>query len=135
MNTRIDIQTCRDQHTAIRLLLDELSKCEGSEQKLVGLLERLNRILLAHLRLEDDWLYPKLLQNDNAKVAETAKRFSEEMGGLKAAFVSVFKTWTAPGAIAADHDGFCVAWNAFHAQLEQRMQREDDDLYVLASNA
>ncbi|GAC1389037.1 MAG: hypothetical protein NVSMB31_04330 [Vulcanimicrobiaceae bacterium] len=132
MNNRIDIQTCREHHTSIRFLIEELEKCDGDEKKLLGFLVRLKNLLVAHLRLEDDWLYPKLLKSENVEIAAKAQVYSQEMGGIKNEFLAVYETWSKPGAISADQARFSKEWEQFSARLESRMSREDEDLYVVA---
>lgn len=132
MNHRIDIQTCRDQHVALRLLVEELDKCGADEARLLSLLSRFKSVLTAHLKLEDNWLYPKLSNSIDGRVATKARDFQEEMGGLKAQFAALYERWSEPGAIGRAHETFCEDWKSFSASLERRMQREDDDLYHLA---
>lgn len=131
INERIDVQTCRDHHTVLRYLADEVEK-EERPANVVPLLRRLRTVLLAHLKLEDDWLYPRLAQSANAIVRGKAERYRREMGGLRSDFESLWKAWSPEGAIEADPQGWERQWRIFRQAIEARITTEDDDLYVSA---
>ena len=124
MNRRIDLQTCREQHDSIRILL-EVTK----------LLARLFAILGSHLKLEDNRLYPALERSSDRTIRETALHYRQEMGGLKRAFADFMTTWATESAIAADPEGFMAAWSAVRRALEVRMEKEDHGLYRMAESA
>ncbi|MCA1653336.1 MAG: hemerythrin domain-containing protein, partial [Sphingomonadales bacterium] len=60
-----------------------------------------------------------------------AKAFSEEMGGLGAAFGDYAKKWDAT-TIATDWQGFCSDSRAIIAALTSRITRENRELLPLA---
>src|SRR6266567_8042148 len=66
----------------------------------------LSSALIAHLKAEDWVLYPRLLASAEGKIAATARAFSEEMGGLDAAYTAYADKWTASG-IDQDWPGYC----------------------------
>lgn len=132
LNERIDIQTCRDHHVVIRYLVEELAKSDVEAEAALGLLKRLRTVLLAHLKLEDDWLYPRLAASPNAVVRHKAERYRNEMGGLRAEFVTLYETWSAPAAIASNPEIWRSEWRIFERNLTARMNVEDHDLYVAA---
>lgn len=131
VNERIDVQTCRDHHTVIRYLADEVAK-EERPRNVVPLLRRLRTVLLAHLKLEDDWLYPRLAESTNSIVRGKAERYRREMGGLRSDFESMWNEWSSEGAIEADPQGWQKQWRAFRQAIESRIVTEDGDLYVAA---
>lgn len=131
INKRIDLQTCRDHHTVLRYLAEEVGK-EQHPSAVVPLLRRLRTVLMAHLKLEDDWLYPRLAQSANGIVRGKAERYRREMGGLRAQFEQLWTQWSADGAIAADFNGWLQHWRGFRDAIESRILTEDEDLYVAA---
>lgn len=131
VNDRIDVQTCRDHHVVLRYLADEVGK-EDRAANIVPLLRRLRTVLLAHLKLEDDWLYPRLLQSSNGIVRGKADRYRREMGGIRAQFEELWNAWKGEGAIAADFAGWQSEWRSVHQAIEARIRTEDDDLYLAA---
>ncbi|HLI96919.1 MAG TPA: GAF domain-containing protein [Candidatus Baltobacteraceae bacterium] len=131
LNERIDVQTCRDHHTVLRYLADEVGK-EQRPAAVVPLLRRYRAVLVAHLKLEDDWLYPRLAQSANIIVRSKAEEYRREMGGLRAQFYDLWNLWSAEGAIASRFEEWQHQWHLFHQALEARISKEDDDLYAAA---
>ncbi len=131
LNARIDVQTCRDHHTVLRYLAEEV----GNEERpaaIVPLLRRYRAVLMAHLKLEDDWLYPRLRESANVIVRGKAERYHREMGGLRGQFYDLWNLWSVEGAIASRFDEWQHQWRVFRQAIEARIAMEDDDLYVAA---
>lgn len=129
------MQTCREHHDAIRFLLEKFPTAVPVEPLAISkLLGRLRAVLLAHLKLEDDHLYPALGRSTDRTVRETAGHYREEMGGVKQTFVSFMGTWGNEEAIAADQDSFMTAWSGVRSALEVRMAKEDHGLYSIAED-
>jgi GAF domain-containing protein len=131
INERIDVQTCRDHHSVLRYLVEDVSK-EHSPGESLALLKRFRSVLLAHLKLEDDWLYPHLGSSDNAIVRGKAERYRREMGGMRDNFLQLWRKWSVPGAIETNADAWRNDWRVFAQGLVTRIETEDRDLYVAA---
>ena len=86
--------------------------------------------LIAHLKGEDWALYPRLMACGDAQIAATAKVFSDEMGGLAAAFGVYTQRWNAM-SIQANWHGFCLETQDIIEALTCRITRENRDLYPL----
>ncbi len=135
MNRRIDMHTCRQHHEALRILLDQIPQNTPVDAASFSkLLSRLSTLLLTHLKLEDDLLYPALELSEDRTVRETAVRYRQEMGGLKGAFVNFVSSWGTETAIAADQVGCLDAWTKVRTALEVRMAKEDHGLYTIADD-
>jgi len=132
INERIDVQTCLDHHSVLRFLLDEMDQRATSPAEMIALLKRFRNVLLAHLKLEDEWLYPQLGKSRNAIVRGKAERYRREMGGLRAQFVEIWRKWSPNGAIEANVDTWRTEWDAFTHALRGRIDTEDHDLYLAA---
>ena len=81
----------RNEHTELVKIVKDLPVLIGEETPppSVALFEvrrKLSSLLIAHLKAEDWVLYPPLLSSADSKVAETARHFVDEMGGLAQAF-------------------------------------------------
>lgn len=131
INERIDVQTCRDHHVVLHYLAEDISKPEATPSDTFALLKRFRAVLLAHLKLEDDWLYPRLAASPNAIVRSKAERYREEMGGVRSQFEALCKQWNAQ-AIESDFAGWRKDWQTFVQALSGRIESEDRDLYVAA---
>jgi GAF domain-containing protein len=131
INDRIDVQTCRDHHVVLRYLSNEVSK-EEHPPNVLPLLGRLRTVLLAHLRLEDDWLYPRLAQSANGIVRGKAERYRREVCGIREQFEGLWTKWSRGKAIEEHFESWQDDWRRFSQALDARVEMEDDDLYVAA---
>ena len=86
--------------------------------------------LLHHLKSEDWVLYPRLLVSRDKQVAETARLFSKEMGGLAKAFRDYAEQWGSY-AIEGDWERYQRETIAILEALTDRITRENRDLYPL----
>lgn len=86
--------------------------------------------LLAHLKLEDWALYPRLVASSDSSISETGRRFQNEMGGLAPAFLVYCDKWSAT-AIESDWAGYCAETGGILDALENRLDCEDRELLPL----
>jgi hypothetical protein len=127
----------RKHHEEILAIAREINGMLGSTiaddaaEKIRSLLSRLAGLVNLHLAMEDKALYPALLSHRDASVADTARRFSEEMGSVAAAFVSYIKAWPSGAAIKGDAVRFTTESKAIFNALSKRIHRENTELYVL----
>jgi len=91
----------------------------------------LARQLVAHLTSEDLLVYPRLIKSEDARVAETATRFAQELGGLLGAFKDWSAQWTYERA-AAEWPVFRRETNQLLRTLTTRIERENRELYPFA---
>jgi Hemerythrin HHE cation binding domain len=106
----------------------QLGKDGGpARQQLAQLAGKLN----VHLAMEDKSLYPGLLRHKDPAVQAKAKKFIDEMGGIKKAFAAYSGKWPSAAAIQANAGGFVQETQALFGVLAQRIQAEDNDLYKL----
>ena len=98
--------------------------------ELFRLRRELSSTLIGHLKTEDWVLYPRLLGSVDQKIAETARAFSDEMGGLAQAYTAYAEKWTAT-AIGQDWLGYCQETAAIVEALACRINRENRELYPL----
>lgn len=130
INERIDVQTCRDHHVMLAYLAEQLETARPEDAG--ALLRRFRSVLQAHLKLEDDWLYPRLTASKNAIVRAKAERYRSEMGSLRANFDTLLGVWTRPGAIESAGNAWHADWRIFYRALQKRIAAEDHDLYFAA---
>jgi hypothetical protein len=132
----MDIETIRLQHDSISehaaALAAAVSKPDYSP--VAAIRWKLARELIAHLAVEDRWLYPTLIASPDRKTADTAKRFKNEMGGLADAFTNYMGKWN-DQRIVAEWPAYCAETKTLLAALTKRVRRENKDLYPLATAA
>jgi hypothetical protein len=127
-----DIQTCRGHHAVLREQIERFpALLAANAPQIRTALSELETVLVRHLAFEDTRLYP-VLEAGDAPIADRARRYREEMGGLSGQFVALLQRWTPEHAIEAEPEAFAAAWTAVRAALERRMAAEDEDLYDAA---
>lgn len=132
--------------------MSELSKLREDHVKLAGQFKRLRDVierpsappqvelfelrrellstLLAHLKLEDWALYPRLMASDEHEIASAGREFKDEMGGLAPAFLAYSDQWNA-NTINGDWSGYCKHTAEILDALTNRLARENRDLLPL----
>jgi hypothetical protein len=129
--------TFRKHHEEILTIAREINGMLGdtiaqdAAEKIRSLLSRLAGLVNLHLAMEDKALYPALLAHNDASVASTARRFSDEMGSVAAAFVAYIKAWPTGALIGSDPVRFTTESKAIFNALSKRIHRENVELYVL----
>lgn len=128
-----------DEHRRLLGLVRQLSTIVARPEpppqvELFELRSELAATLIAHLKSEDWALYPELFRHADAAVAATARRFSDEMGGLASAFAVYSKRWTTM-TIQSNWTGFCSESREIIDALTRRIEREESDLYPLAKKS
>ena len=130
-----DLDKLRDEHTVILRIVERLRYLIGQtvpppQLHVLALRYELSATLIDHLRTEDWAVYPPLLASPDPHIAATARAFSDEMGGLGAAYKEHCKTWNSD-AIAADWAGYSLASTALLNALTKRISHENRELYPL----
>jgi hypothetical protein len=125
----------REDHAKLEKLFRQLRSIIASPRPPVQLLlfdlrRELMSTLIAHLKLEDWALYPRLIESGNPAISDAGHEFQEEMGGLAPAFVAYCDRWSAT-AIEADWVGYCADTASILDALENRLLRENRDLLPL----
>ena len=132
--------------------MSELTKLREDHATLAGLFKRLGEVielrspppqlelfelrqellstLLAHLKLEDWALYPRLIDSIDPDVSAVGHSFKDEMGGLAPVFLAYTEKWSA-GSIAADWEGYCSETRGILDALVHRLTRENRELLPL----
>jgi hypothetical protein len=127
----------RRQHEEILMLVKELlprldaTTLRRDAAPVAAGLQRLAVMLTAHLALEDATLYPRLLTHTDTSIAATARRYQQEMGGLKTAFVNYVERWPTAPSIQEEPDGFVAQTQEIVAALLARIDRENGELYPM----
>ena len=131
-DARMNIETLRQQHDELESLTASLLAAVSSDKRqVVGSLRwRLARTLMAHLALEDRFLYPLMLGSEDARISAIAAEFRSEMGGLADAFATYMTQWS-DHAIIEDWPSFCKETRTLLSELGKRMERENHEMYPL----
>lgn len=91
--------------------------------------------LRVHASMENDALYPRLLEHREQRVRETAQSLLREVKDLYSAFDSYSQRWPSTASIEAQPRLFAKDTRKVLKTLWMRMCRENDELYPLADAA
>lgn len=125
------------QHNEILQIAKEMTaqlKGDNDPAVLRKLLSNLAGKLNFHLAMEDQALYPRLMERKDSAAQGMAKKFMDEMGGLGKVFGTYNDKWQV-SAIRNDPAGFANETQAVFAALTKRIARENTELYPLADRA
>jgi hypothetical protein len=128
MKLRHDHAKLADLFSQLGEMIDRQSP--PSQLELFNLRRELVSTLLAHLKLEDWALYPRLMQSDQPEIARAGETFKDEMGGLAPAFLAYSEKWSAD-SISADWPGYCADTRGILEALTNRLMRENRELLPL----
>ncbi|MEZ5655611.1 MAG: hemerythrin domain-containing protein [Sphingobium sp.] len=128
----MDMELLKKQHEELECAAAALLQAVvANDRKSVPQLRwRLARSLIAHLAVEDKFLYPKAIAGNDRAVADLALAFQQEMGGLADAFSKHMSNWT-DQKITDDWPGYSAEIKHILACLGQRIERENEELYPL----
>lgn len=127
----------RDQHGRIIELVKEMSikvntvEFRNDTAPTMDLLIRLSGILNIHLAMEDQGLYPDLLKHRDQRVSDLARSYMDEMGNILQRFQRFIARWGYEQVIAIEPERFEKETREVLAALQQRIRREDNELYPL----
>ena len=130
----LETAALRRQHHDIMLRatslrgLGDMIKTRQDAAEARAAIDGIDRMLTEHLTIEDDHLYPTLLDCPDRGIAEMAADCAEEMGGILGAWVAYRDRWSA-AAIVADPRRFKAATAGVIGALAMRIERENSELY------
>lgn len=123
----------REIHQVVREI-DALLEIEDLKREPVRvrlLLSELAGKLSVHLAMEDNALYPRLMNHKDPQVATLASRYMSEMGGIKSAFLDYSQRWRVADAVERAPQAFIEETRVIFDALARRIHREDNELYPL----
>lgn len=90
----------------------------------------IDSLLVAHLRDEDELLYPRLIASQDSEVRRTAETWFEDMSGILGAWIAYRDHWTLDNVLA-NTDRFRAATTGILGALAMRIENENRELYPL----
>ena len=127
-----ELTKLREDHASLarqfRRLGEVIERAEAPPQvDLFEIRQQLVSTLLAHLKLEDWALYPRLIDSGDPEAAAAGQMFKDEMGGLAPAFLAYANKWNA-ATIHEDWAGYCADTRDILDALMNRLTRENREL-------
>lgn len=108
------------------------SRIEADPTAARRLLARFRGLLLVHAAMENDALYPSLLEHRDANVRARARALFDEVGTIYDGVREHGERWSTPERIQAGAALFVQETVALLKTLGKRMARENAELYPLA---
>lgn len=131
----------RKQHADLARIVKEIEddfltsgKLPAQAAKVRDALNVLSSKISVHMTMEDNYLYPALLKHTDESVRAKAQTFIDEMGHIRKAFSDYNQKWFLQ-AIEKNPDRFAQETKALFAALNDRIRRENNDLYMLVDNS
>lgn len=126
-----------EQHAQITHLVQELRRhlvpkalaVDASAARQV--LSLLSGKLSVHLAAEDRLLYPEVLHCADPDIRAVGQSFLEAMGPISQLFRSYSIRWGSQGAIQSNPEAFVSETRAMLNHIEERIRREEAELYPL----
>lgn len=127
-----ELTKLRDDHAKLSRLFMQLGhmierSSPPPQTELFSLRRDLLSTLIAHLKLEDWALYPRLIDSGEPEIASAGEMFRDEMGGLAPAFLTYSDKWNAR-SIDEDWEAYCRDTAAILDALTNRLKRENREL-------
>ncbi len=110
-----------------RILQEEAVDVRSMLAMLIG---KLN----VHLAMEDEVLYPRLLNHKEESIRDKALKLQEEVGHIKQSFQSFGVRWPGYDPIKSAPGEFRNDVRNLLTQLRQRIAREDSELFPLVES-
>jgi len=132
----MNIPDLKRQHTEVLSLIRNIEtlssgNIDAAAKDVAYNINALSGKMKMHLLSEDQFLYPGLMNSSDIQIKETARRFSEEMGGLAGAFQSFVKQYNVPFRITNQKDDFLTESKKVFGLIKERIENEDRKLYPL----
>ena len=135
------IEKLKEEHKDILAIANKISAdMEGATDNetakaLLETIGQLGALLVEHLEIEDDYLYPILAQRPQQEVRETASRLLAEIEDIKKVFLEYVAKWDSPETIVQSHSGFMSESQSLIKALGDRIAKENSELFPLADES
>lgn len=132
------ISSLEAQHCALESIMLRLVNLvqgfHGPDQALpiTVQLAKLAHLLRLHLATEDEWFYPAMIHSDGPLVAAVATAYRDEVGGIAEDVETFLTQWNSSTVIGLGFERFREELFCLFRRLEDRINREDMELYPLA---
>lgn len=134
---RIYLNGLKNDHKAVVAFLEDIKRFEDFRD-LQGIASRVTSLkngLVAHLKKEDDKIYPELLTHAREKnlelVSITINTFSTAMKGIASRAIIFFGKYPGSEDIGRQSAEFSKDFQAVYEDIRSRVEREEKTLYPM----
>jgi Hemerythrin HHE cation binding domain len=104
----------------------------GNARDVRRMMARLKGKLVVHSSMENEALYPRLLQHEDSGIRTVAQNLFAEFGPIYDALAEHHGRWSSVELIEADPTAYARDTRTIFDTLKLRMERENNELYPLA---
>jgi len=137
----LNIRILKRQHEEIKDMISELREnieAGGNlENKAFEIAQKINLLagkLKIHLGTEDQYMYPYILENVSDELKKVAEDYVAEMGDICDKFSEYKSRFNTKSKIINDWDSFLSETPKILKILEERIKKEDSNLYQVLSS-
>ena len=136
----MNIDNLERQHLEINKLFKKINSTlnlrniEDGLDELVWDINTLAGKLNIHMRTEDKFLYPELINSNDSNLRNISKEYSDEMGNIHVIFTEFKNQFNTKNKILNDKDKFLIESKKVLVLLENRIDKEDKNLYPKLKN-
>ncbi|MBV9271909.1 MAG: hypothetical protein JO165_12505 [Candidatus Eremiobacteraeota bacterium] len=114
-------------------LLDQVVRLmhSASEQEICLELSRLAGVVKLHLALEDQHMYPRMLEHTDTVVQQAAHEYKASMAEFALEYVAFHDKWMRNGAVSDARLEFIKEFKGVSDVLRARISHENQGLYDL----
>ena len=131
------IEILKNQHVDILGLINKLSsnltgqKTAQSPVEIHNLLSKLSEKLKLHIDMENEILYPDLLDHPDRTIKEQVKKYIKDMDSLSEAYNDYLNNWTNEMLIQEKSEEFIYKTEQIIGLLLDRIYNEENILFPL----
>ena len=115
-------------------LVNQVEGFQGPEEahSIAVQLAKLSHLLRLHLATEDEWFYPAMIASGEPLAAALATTYRDEVGGIAQEVEAFLMQWNSSVVIELGASRFRQEILGLFHKIEDRIGREDSELYPLA---
>ncbi len=117
----------------LQVLLTDNSVCDTHIAR--ELFQRFTSKVKAHLSLEDNALYAKMLAHDDSRMNTLTTRFLSNSRELQRIFVDYEKQWCKEGINVSGNDAFIRETHGIFSMIRDRIKAESEEFFPAANAA
>ena len=127
----------REQHKELQQLIRKIASAIKLEQiakdasDTASLIAGLGAKVKVHLAMEDDYLYPRLLKQDDDDILETTQRYIDEINDINDTLNYYLGKWGSPSSIQGKPKEFILESQDIFKKMMNRFDREEQELYPI----
>jgi len=125
------VEQLKGEHQELIMLLSEMRENIFNPEKVIELLKNHKDLLIKHLKLEDEKMYPVLYEKakDDMSLQITLKTFASDMEEITKFVIDFYNKYENVDSITNNKEAFIGDFAKFRVRLKERIVREEEVLF------